>query len=277
MILVPYNFNETGENALKYAIQFSKVFELDIVCFHATDSEDSSPLEIDKKKTRLETEVGKINTDVKVKVHSQVVAGIFEEQIENFANKNLVDIIIVGTRKTNEAGKSFIQKRTSRFLNGVTLPILIIPPQYKFAPIKNILWASDFQPIPNDDALDPVVTLAKYYDAEVRIAHVKTSDKSGDVFQHQEMSRQDFLFSDGIKHSFKHIRRSTVSKGLSHYLNLKGDNDILVLLKREHGFLDSLFGKDTSMEFSIDPKLPILILHENASKMAVKRKNSEEK
>ncbi len=85
------------------------------------------------------------------------------------------------------------------------------------------------------------------------------------------------MFSVGIKHSFKHIRRSSVSKGLNHYLNIKDDNDILVLLKREHGFLDSLFRKDTSLEFSVDPKLPILILHENASKMAVKRINPEEK
>jgi nucleotide-binding universal stress UspA family protein len=268
MILVPFNFNLTGENAIKYAIEISKVVKLDLVVFHATETKSAKDDKVAQLEIDVKTIVDQLNKDNAVKISIHVAVGDYEEQIEKFADDHDIRAILVGTRKVNGIDKILMEGRTARFLNSVTLPIFIVPEDFKYKPIEKILWASDFNPIKNDDALDPVVNLAKFYDAEVRIAHVKTSaNEHGNVFQHNERHREDFLFSEGIKHSFKKIRRSTVSKGIKHYLNLKGDNDLLVLVKRKHGFLDTLFKKEHSLEFSVNPELPVFILHEDGRKL----------
>ena len=272
MILVPFNFNATGENAIKFAIEISKVVNLDLVVFHATESTPTSEEKSTQLKRDLNALVSQLNEENKVAITTHIAVGDYEEQIEKYADQHDIRAIIVGTRNVNGIDKILHQGRTARFLEGVTLPIFIVPEDYKYKPIEKILWASDFNPIQNDDALDPVVNLAKFYDAEVRIAHVKTSSKDeGTTLQHNEMSREDFLFSDGVKHSFKKIRRSTVSKGIKHYLNLKGDNDLLVLVKRKHGFMDQLFKKENSLEFSVNPELPVFILHEDGRRLNQKQ------
>lgn len=272
MILVPFNFNLTGENAIRYAIEISKVVKLDLVVFHATETNSTSEEKRAQLKRDVDAIVSQLNQDNSVGITTNIAVGDYEEQIEKYSDKHDIRAILVGTRKVNGIDKILMEGRTARFLNGVTLPIFIVPEDYVYKPIEKILWASDFNPIKNDDALDPIVNLAKFYDAEVRIAHVKTSSGDhGSALQHNEMHREDFLFSEGIKHSFKRIRRSTVSKGIKHYLNIKGDNDLLVLVKRKHGFMDSLFKKENSLEFSVNPELPVFILHEDGRKLNQKQ------
>ena len=272
MILVPYVFNNASENALRYAVEFAKQFDnIDIVCFHATENEDTSDVELNGLKRKLEGYIAQAKGDAEMPISAHVVIGSYEEKITAFTHKNLVDLIIVGTRNVTGLSKVVHEGRTAKFLNGVILPTLVIPEDHAYKPIEKIMWASDFKPIKNDDAMDPLVVIAKAYDAEVRIAHVHTKRDNLDVMQINEMHREEFLFSDKVKHSFKKIKRSTISKGIAHYLKLKGDNDILVLIKRKTGFMDNLFRKENSIEFGVNPTLPILFIHEEADRWALKR------
>ena len=272
MILVPIIFNNASENALKYAIEVSKIFDnLEIVCFHATESDSTGTKELDALNDDMDSLINRLKGDGQMQFHKKIMAGGYEEQIMRFASKNLVDVIIVGTRKVDGFQKVMHTGRTAKFLNHTNLPTWVIPEGYNYKPIHNIVWASDFSPMKNDDALDPVVAIAKTFDAEVRIAHVHTRSSKLNLIEENEMNRQGFLFENGVKHSFKKIKRSTVSKGISHYLKIKGDNDLLVMVKRTHGFMDRVFKKENSIEFSVNPEIPIMILHEDADKGALKR------
>jgi hypothetical protein len=160
--------------------------------------------------------------------------------------------------------------RTAKFLDNTTLPTLIIPEDYEYK-AEILIWASDYKEIKNDNAIDPLVAIELQYDAEVRIAHVRTNSKGLNQEQFNEMHREEYLFSEGVKHSFKKIKGSTISNGLNYYLKLKGDNNVLVFVKRKHGFMDKLFKKNHSAEFTINPEIPILILHEEAGYSSLKR------
>ena len=272
MILVPFNFITASANALAYAVSFAQRFnDLDVVCFHATENEDDSAETLKALHHKLLAEATEIKGDAGMKIHIHIANGEYEDAITNFTRKNLVDIIIVGTRNVSGLSKVLHEGRTARFLNNVKLPTLVIPEDYQYQGIQKIMWASDFKPIANDDALDPLVVIAQEYDAEVRIAHVHTKRDNLDAMEINEMHRQEFIFSDRVKHSFKKIKRSTISKGIAHYLKLKGDNDMLVLVKRQSGFMSSLFKKEHSIEFGVNPTLPILFIHEDADKTTLKR------
>ena len=114
----------------------------------------------------------------------------------------------------------------------------------------------------NPSALDLLKNIALSADSIVRIAHVKTSNKKPNSHTKSEKKWEDDYFGREIRHSFKKIRRSSVSKGIKFYLNHKDDNNLLVLIRREHDFLDKLFRKNHSEEFAQSPTLPVMIIHE---------------
>lgn len=270
MLLVPFQNYPTAKNALKYAVQFSKQFnDLKIVCFHCTETNESSPDEMKALRIDLNESIRTISPDQDIAL--EIVDGEYERQIELFAQNNLVNAIIVGTRKVSGLQKTMHEGRTAKFLDNTTLPTLIIPEDYVYKPIKILIWASDYKQIENENAIDPLVAIALQYDAEIRIAHVRTGSKELTSTQIEEMHREKYLFQEGVKHSFKRIKGASISSGLNYYLNLKGDNDVLVFVKRKHGFMDKLFKKNHSAAFTINPEIPILILHEEPNNTALKK------
>jgi nucleotide-binding universal stress UspA family protein len=264
MILIPFGPYPVSRDALRYALAATNNFQkLDIVCFRATDKQLSSA-ELNLQKEELSKEVEQIASsypDLKVSV--QVRNGSYDEQINEFVESEEVKMIIAGVRKTNGLQKVMFEGKAANFLRHIPLPILLIPEAYAYSPIDTIMFATDFKPLKNDNALDPLVEIAFARNAEVRIAHVRTEKRHLHEDEVMEMHRQSALFGDEVVHSFKHIFRSTISKGIEYYLKLKGDHDLLVLVKREKGFMGRTFSKDHALEFGLHPTLPVLILDEN--------------
>ncbi len=266
MILIPFGKYEVSIDALKYALAATNEFrKLPIVCFRATETNlDSDKIHL--QSDDIEKSIEPIVSDYPdINVSVEVRNGSYDEAIDQFISTHDVRMVIAGVRKTNGLQKVVFEGKASRFLRTIKSPILLIPEGFQYKPVEIILFASDFKPIANDDALDPLVDIAQVRHAEVRIAHVRTDKRHLNEDEVMEMHRESSLFGDDIKHSFKHIFRSTISKGIEYYLKLKGDNDLLVLIKREKGFLDRQFGKDHALEFALHPTLPVLILHESGS------------
>lgn len=263
MILVPYGKEQDSIDALRYALEATNPFrKLPIVCFRATESNLGIEA-LDLLKSELTKEVETISADFPdIDVRAEVWNGNYEDAIHQFMHSETVDFVIVGVRKTRGMQRLMYEGKAGRFLRGVKAPILVIPEGYQYKPIEIILFASDFKPIKNDNALDPLVEIAEIRNAEVRIAHVRTEKRHLTEDEVMEMHRESSLFGENVKHSFKHIFRSSISNGIDYYLKLKGDNDILVLVKREKGFMSRQFGRDHALEFALHPTLPILILHE---------------
>lgn len=266
MILIPFGKYEVSREALRYALEATNAYrKLDIVCFRATEKMLSSD-KLNLLKDELSDEINQIAAtypDISVRV--EVRNGAYDEQINQFIQTHPVKIVMAGVRKTNALQKVIFEGKASRFLRHLHVPILLIPEGYQYKPLKIIMFASDFKPINNDDALDPIVEIAKVRDAEVRIAHVRTEKRHLNEEEVMEMHRESSLFGEEVKHSFKHIFRSTISKGINYYLKLKGDNDLLVLIKREKGMMGRQFSKDHALDFALHPTLPILIIDENGA------------
>lgn len=249
-VLIPIDFSETSLNALRYALSFQKEFPFEITCMHAYDE--------NKPKRRLE----KFQAEFGKELEFDLVKGDLFEAFKKYTSRTKVDLIIMGTIGAFGIKRLFMGSNTSKLMLQITIPLLIIPQERKYESIKKIMWASDFKPLVNPDAMDFLKDIARALESSVRVAHVKTSDKKKDYEQTLEMKREDHFLGKDVKHSFKKIRRSSVSKGIRFYLDHKDDNDLLVLIRREYGFLDKLFRKNHAEEFACEPLLPVMIIHE---------------
>lgn len=259
-ILIPIDFSKASENAFQYALNFVKHFNGTIDCIHAYDKGESEEYILTKTDMFKANNISLLE---EVEVQFFAFKNSLNDAVKEYLSKNKVDLILMGTKGVKGFNKFIGVSHTTDLLSHFKTPFLIIPESYKFKHLNYIMWASDFKFIDNDDAIDILVEIVKEFEAEVRIAHVKTSKKHGSHAEHLERSREKYLFeAENIKYSFKRIHKSDISEGIQYYLSLKGDNDMLCLIRREHGFMSKLFRKDHAMEFASHPEIPLLILHE---------------
>jgi nucleotide-binding universal stress UspA family protein len=122
------------------------------------------------------------------------------------------------------------------------------------------MLCSDYDTKTSDNAFYLVKRMAEHYDAEVRISHVKTDEKPPRQDHVLESKREGHYFEPEVRYSYKLIRRSDVVDGINYYIDLKGDNDMLVVLSREHGLLERMFKPSHTHKLAYHTSLPLLIL-----------------
>jgi nucleotide-binding universal stress UspA family protein len=260
-ILVPVDFSVAAANALRYALNFSKPFGAEIICLHVT-KETSAHAEALSKLQKFIAE-NSLAASSRITVKNVVVNGILGNAVSEFLERKSIDLIVMGTKGAMGFQKVLSGSNTTDLLSSTSIPILIVPQGFAFSQINIILWASDFLKLTHSKALNPLVETALTYNAEVRIAHVKASDKHGSLSKHFETSHEHhYLEHKGVKHSLKKISGTDIVGGINYYLQKKGDNDILVMVRRKHGFLSRIFRRDHTYEFACNPTLPLLILPE---------------
>jgi len=235
---------------MKYALEFQKEFDFSITCMNAYDEK--------KPKKRLK----KFQENFETEFDIELIKGDLFSVFNTYVKKNKTDLIIMGTKGAQGLKKLFKGSNASNLMLQTDIPILIIPEESEYEPLNKILWASDYKPMVNPEALNLLKDIALNTGSTIRIAHVKTSGKKSDLEERLEKRWEDHYFGKEVRHSFKKIRRSTVSKGIKFYLDHKDDNNLLVLVRREYGFLDKLFRKNHAEEFAQSPTLPVLIIHE---------------
>lgn len=249
-VIIPIDFSDTSYNAMKYALEFQKEFGFSITCMCTYN--DKKP----KKK------IEKFKIAFTSKFDLKLIKGDLFSSFNSYVKKNKTDLIIMGTKGAQGIKKLFKGSNASKLMLQTNIPILIIPEKSNYESLNKILWASDYKPMINAKGLELLKRIAISTNSTVRIAHVKTTDKKSDTNTRLEKRWEDNYFGREVRHSFKKIRRSSVSKGIKFYLNHKGDNNLLVLVRRKYGFLDKLFRKNHAEEFAQSPTLPVMIIHE---------------
>lgn len=235
---------------MEYTLAFQKEFNFRITCIHAFDDK--------KPKKRVE----KFKKHFPKEFDIELIKGDLFSVFKGYVKRNKTDLVIMGTKGAHGLKKLFKGSNTSKLMLQTDIPLLIVPEKSTYESINKIMWASDFKPMVNPKGLNMLKNIALSTKSTVRIAHVKTSDKQSEKDQRQEKRWEDSFFGREVKHSFKKIRRSTVSKGIKFYLKRKEDNNLLVLVRREYGFMDKLFRKNHAEEFAQAPTLPVMIIHE---------------
>lgn len=260
-ILVPIDFSTAAENALQYAIELNKPIGAEIVCLHVT-TDVSQEKEAKAKLAKL-IEESAAAVPPQLAVKGVVMTGIPDGAIIHYLDMEHIDLIVMGTKGTTGFQKFILGSHTTDILASTELPVLIVPQGFVFRHIHYVLLASDFQTPHDTNSLSPMIAIAQAFGAEVRIAHVKRNDDHGNVLKHLELSREGHLLSaEGVKYSLKKIHWTDITGGIKYYLELKGDNDMLVMTRRKHGFMDRIFRRDHPYEFACEPTLPLLIVHE---------------
>ena len=263
---VPVDFSTNAFVALRYAAHLAKAFDSVQLNAHFMvekgmyDNEEYRNNHSERLYDFVEHALKKDNLGEGLHWSTSISSGNRLDELVSEAAFFASDLVVMGTKGANGLLQKLRGSNTYEVVKASNKPVLVVPSHASFRPYRNLLFCSDFDEIESLNGLALVKHLAQVFNSKVRIAHVKMSKEKPSAEHKFESDRQAIFFSPEVAYSFKIIRHKTVSDGLQYYIKLKNDNDLVVMVKRNHGMLEELFMTNHTREMVFHTHLPLLVI-----------------
>jgi nucleotide-binding universal stress UspA family protein len=269
-ILVPTDFSEVANNALRYAIALANRTKSTIHLLHVKSYPIIDPaFPVDTFATLIE-EMDTISREglnrarqslldpSGVKYILDDISGFVNDEIERYAKEHGIDLIAMGTTGASGLQELLVGSNAATTIGRSEIPVLVIPPSAGFKEIKHILYASDYTE-PEFPALSRLIYFAELYDADISVVHVKTDyDRFFDSANNFFVKNKAHIKRENIK--LIQSEKADVSEAINHHID-HNQTDLLVLAKHNRSFFDRLFHRSISKQMAYHTKIPLLVLH----------------
>jgi nucleotide-binding universal stress UspA family protein len=250
-ILVPTDFSEQAENALKVALKLSQKYGSEIYVLHsmemplhlATSSDSGSlpeSLFFIKLAEKRFGELREKNYLDGVTLNETIGHNEIYEDIDEACAKNDIDLVVMGSNGASGFKEMFVGSNTEKVVRTSKIPVLVIKNNHSDFKISNFVFATDFSE-EGRGALDKAQKFAKMVDAKMHLLFVNTPTdfKTSAQAQHimekfvRGMGLENYslnIYNDtsvekGILNFTQHIKAQLIGmgthgrKGISHFFN----------------------------------------------------------
>ena len=263
-ILCPTDFSDNSKFACEYAIDLGNSLKAKIILFSSYKVQQSALVlkSLDETvKNTTEEDLKKFAIPLKQKIKTGfdpeyvVVSGNASDSIVEYANKNDVDLIVMGTKGSSGIINMLLGSVTSDVIKKSNVPVLAIPEitQY-YLPNNTILLALDSEGINCESSIQLLAQLLSIADTTIDVLHVnipgekiqlsKTSGKLASIVSN--IIEVDGL--DPVEEIKKYVDDSNIG--------------ILVMVRRKHSHLETLFFESNTVAELFASNVPLLVLPE---------------
>ncbi len=265
IIISPTDFSKNGNNAVEYAAALTKEFNSKLILINVYEgSSNAIAGEAEKELKKESTE--KLNSLCKnlvdkyhIKTEFHLLSGSSAaDTISSFAAKMPADVIVTGSTGTNLLERMIMGSTTSKLIHSSVCPVLCIPENISFTPIKRIAFATDLKE-DNINAALTLITFARHFNAELCFLFVDDKD-----FIHSDENITEM--TNRIRTRVRYQRMSgyvtkhaDVNKGIKNFLS-KQDAQILAMFTHADKSNSGRFSESITAHMSDHIKVPLLAL-----------------
>ena len=272
-ILVPTDFSNNANNALKYANAFAKAIggKLNLLNVYMPSvgrynmisgiiAEETAMAKVHSKKQLDRLSKKYVTTPCS----NLVEIGSTKDEIIETAQKNKSQIIIMGTHGASGLKRILFGSNTSDAISKSTIPVLAIPQRYRFKKINTIVYASDLNNTINE--LKHIIPIAKQLDATIEVLNLnymynKNEDKKSNI----EKKIKSLSYKKIKLIEQKATIEQTMIDQIKKYL-VKRKPQILVMFPEDKAWFDKLFISSKTEELANQLKLPLLSIKKSIVK-----------
>ena len=271
-ILAPTDFSKIARNAIDYAVEIAKSAQAKLILFHVFQipvipGEVPIMLPIDEMEKNAMDGLNKIRESIlskgenKLLIECRCESGLPAEEINLFAEKNKVDLIIMGMAGAGYLTEKIVGSITTSLIRKTTYPIVVVDKHVKFKNMKRIALACDFSESGKKSVLKPLKTLADLFKSHIYIVNVvPKSETIAPISMAVAGIKLDHLL-ETTAHSFHYIKNDDVIEGLNKFIKDK-EIDVLTMIPHTHSILTTIFQEPNTKRMAFHTKTPLLILHE---------------
>ncbi|EAP87359.1 MULTISPECIES: universal stress protein [Croceibacter] len=229
-ILVPTDFSEQAENALKVAAQFAKTYNADIYLLHMlelpmqlidpTSNNNSQNLPESlffmKLAHKRFEEVLASDYLEGVTVHETVHFHEAFDGIMEVSKEHDCDLIIMGSHGATGFKEMFIGSNTEKVVRYSEIPVLVIKQEIPNFRVDNFIFATDFSE-ETKRPFNEAVKFANKIDANIHLVYINTANKFKTT-EEAEKKMSNFLEGMESKTFNLHIYNDrTIEEGILNY------------------------------------------------------------
>ena len=153
-VIVPVDFSETSLNAAKYAAQLlTGHYGVNMVLYHSyskkADAEKATESLEELKRDLMKDHIVKM--EVLAREEDDFVDGL-----EKTARHRKADLVIMGITGKSALAQVFFGSNTLKMAERKACPVLIVPQQALFSPLKHVMLTSDFKNTVESTPSEPI-------------------------------------------------------------------------------------------------------------------------
>lgn len=282
-ILVPTDFSPCAVNASHYALQLATRLRVGVHICHAIlipvqtlavnpdtwATSDYSHLETatmnalsvtagemeNEMAHELAANVGNSKPHVDYSCHMGLVADV----VDRIVDEKRLSLVVMGMSGAGELSRLFMGSSTRSVIDHAKFPVLLVPPSVKFKPVKKIAFTTDM--LAGDiNVLNSVAEIARYFNAEILIAHIASPDKDTRLDDKQVT---EFLseVTDKINYPkiyYRNVKSADVDQGLD-WLCKNGQIDMIATVHRHQNFIERIFSGSYTQQLAKHVEIPLLV------------------
>ncbi|GAB4415295.1 MAG: universal stress protein [Bacteroidia bacterium] len=292
-LLVPVDFSYPSNQATRYALHLARTMEASVTLLHVhydpiTDSDlppvglgttyvDTTEAVLYNIEIQAQKELAEYARQVRLwmpelTIETMMVRGFPEDEIPATAARLHADLIVMGTRSNANHYKSLLGSMTARVALRSSVPVLVVPEDCTYQPIRHVMYASDF------DAAD---TLAIHHLLDL-LRDIPYELYTVYIFQEHGRSYSEADYASlrtALAHHLREVKsavalhvEATGSRDLISGLDrqmLAHHVDLLVMHTHRRGFLSRLTHPSQTRRMLLHTHTPLLVMQETAGGHAV--------
>lgn len=229
-ILVPTDFSEQAENALKLAAQFARKYDGEIYLLHMLEL----PLDL------VDPVMGSRSNDLPealffmklahkrfeeimnrpflmgITVHEKVLFNAAFDGIMETSKECECDLIVMGSKGANGFKEMFVGSNTEKVVRTSETPVLVIKNEHHNYKVKNFVFATDFAPEAKK-ILPQVTRFARLFDAKLHLVYINTASKFMST-EDADLQMEQFMEGSGFDdYTLNVFNDRTVESGILNF------------------------------------------------------------
>ena len=272
-ILVPFDFSVSSSWGFYYAYELAASIgaELIVVNMYSVATEASYSLEkLQADSPRRKAEIlahlkaatqYPTTTDAKtVKVSYDLGYGE-KEKISDYAKREQVDLIVMGTSGTDKLVNKLLGSNTSTVIENAHCPVLAIPSGTTFKSVQNIAYATNFDS-KDIESITQLGQVAKVTNSTLHCIHVNLFSGEAESTKSAGFEAEVKTSLGGLPVIFNSWSAHNVEDGLEIFCRVN-QIDILAMLTHNRSTWNKVFGEHSvTKSMAMRNKLPLLAFHE---------------
>ena len=268
-LLVAIDFTHTADNACEMALAIASKAQAEVTllhCFHIPVIASDGPVisvpfeELLKNSTdALNERKAKYAIEYpNVTIHVESQTGFAAEEIIDFIKEGEFDLVVLGISGSGDFDQ-LLGSTSVIVANKSKIPVLIVPPKAHQHLLKSIVLAFDLHGIEHTSEINFIIELSNLFQSKITGLTIRTKDNLSSAEQLALKQTSELLLNQNYE--LVNYADSDTLSGLENY-SKEHEIDLLVMLKRKHGFFDSLFNGSMTRRMAFHTHVPLLILHD---------------
>lgn len=273
-ILVPTDFSKNSFKAIAYAAEIAKRSRGTVILLHVIEPAlNMATMETDSKGER---KLKKDSRDLILALQSAaavypevtivpcLIGGQVIPSILRYAEKEKMDLIIMGTKGASGLKKFFMGSVTAGAISKTKIPILTVPVSYEVEKPDIILFATN-QFEKNKKLLEKVIAIPQLFSAALHVVVFRDTDSNDDAdLIYNEEQINDYLRF--LKETFPEITfKGNLLKGKDFEMtidsyNNKNEGDMITMITYPKSIFEKVMRKSVTKKMAYHSTTPILAI-----------------